>query len=140
MNAISLNYLWQLIKTLDKSDQDWLADKLIEARKESAEISSEIRDRKFLEQLWALPLDDSKTADQKIKEVEDNRKKGIIRDLSYVKQHLLTGYQRALENAGEPIGDADVMIAATAYVNNMTLVTNNIKHFSRIGNIQVVSW
>lgn len=48
--------------------------------------------------------------------------------------------KRALENAGEPIGDADVMIAATAYVNNMTLVTNNIKHFSRIGNIQVVSW
>lgn len=85
MNAISLNYLWQLIKTLDKSDQDWLADKLIESRKESAEISSETRDRKFLEQLWALPLDDSKTAEQKIKEVEESRRKGIIRDMTYVK-------------------------------------------------------
>lgn len=85
MNAISLNYLWQLIKTLDKSDQDWLADKLIESRKESAEISSETRDRKFLEQLWALPLDDSKSAEQKIKEVEESRRKGIIRDMTYVK-------------------------------------------------------
>ncbi len=85
MNAISLNYLWQLIKTLDKNDQDWLADKLIESRKESAEISSEACDRKFLEQLWALPLDDSKTAEQKIKEVEESRRKGIIRDMTYVK-------------------------------------------------------
>lgn len=85
MNAISLNYLWQLIKALDKSDQDWLADKLIESRMESAELSSEARDRKFLEQLWALPLDDSKSAEQKIKEVEDSRKKGIIRDMTYAK-------------------------------------------------------
>lgn len=85
MNAISLNYLWQLIKTLDKSDQDWLADKLIESRKESVTSASEARDRKFLEQLWALPMDDSKSIEQKIKDVEDNRKKGIIRDLNYVK-------------------------------------------------------
>lgn len=48
--------------------------------------------------------------------------------------------KKSLENAGEPIGDADVMIAATAIVHNMTLVTNNVKHFCRIGNIQVESW
>lgn len=83
MNAISLNYLWQLIKTLDKNEQDWLTDKLIEVRKESSESATQASDRRFLEELWALPLDDSKTVEQKIQEVETNRKKGIIRDLSY---------------------------------------------------------
>lgn len=48
--------------------------------------------------------------------------------------------KKMLENAGEPIGDADVMIAATAFVNNMTIVTNNVKHFGRIENIQVETW
>ena len=83
MNAVSLNYLWQLIKTLDKNDQDWLADKLIEVRKGSSESASKARDRRFLEELWSLPLDDSKTVEQKIQDVEKNRMKGIIRDLDY---------------------------------------------------------
>lgn len=85
MNAISLNYLWQLIKTLDKNDQDWLADKLIEVRKETSESASKARDRRFLEELWSLPMDDSRTVEEKIQDVETNRRNGIIRDLSYAK-------------------------------------------------------
>ena len=83
MNAISLNYIWKLVKKLDKNEQNWLAEKLIEIREESSESASQASDRRFLEELWALPLDDSKTAEQKIQEVETNRKKGIIRDLNY---------------------------------------------------------
>jgi len=37
-----------------------------------------------------------------------------------------------LELAGTKIGDMDLMIAATAIYMNLSLVTNNARHFSRI--------
>jgi len=40
--------------------------------------------------------------------------------------------QAALEKAGQPIGDFDVLIACTAIVHNITLVSGNSRHFQRI--------
>ena len=37
-----------------------------------------------------------------------------------------------LERAGQPIGRADVMIAAIALTHNLTLVTGNLRHYERI--------
>ena len=48
--------------------------------------------------------------------------------------------KKSLETIGEPIGDADVMIASTAIVNGMTMVTNNVKHFARIEGIRIEIW
>ena len=45
-----------------------------------------------------------------------------------------------LEKAGTPIGDMDMFIAATAIEENLTLVTGNIKHFSRIPGIKIENW
>ena len=45
-----------------------------------------------------------------------------------------------LETAGNRIDDADVIIAATAIENDMTLVTGNIKHFSRITGLRIENW
>ncbi len=45
-----------------------------------------------------------------------------------------------LELAGTKIGDMDLMIAATAIYMNLSLVTNNARHFSRIEDLQVESW
>ncbi len=38
------------------------------------------------------------------------------------------------------IGDADILIAATAIENNLAIVTNNESHFNRITNLQVINW
>ena len=38
------------------------------------------------------------------------------------------------------IGHFDTLIAGTAIVNNLQLVTNNVRHFSRIQNLQIVNW
>lgn len=43
----------------------------------------------------------------------------------------------ALSIRGEMIGDLDVLIAASAIGSDAILLTNNIKHFSRIKNLQV---
>ncbi len=45
-----------------------------------------------------------------------------------------------LRRRGVIIGDADILIAATAVEHGLTLITNNEKHFSRIRGLQVDNW
>jgi tRNA(fMet)-specific endonuclease VapC len=41
---------------------------------------------------------------------------------------------------GKQIGDADTLIAGQAMANQLTLVTNNTKHFLRVKGLQVENW
>lgn len=45
-----------------------------------------------------------------------------------------------LRKSGAPIDDFDILIGATAIVNNRILVTNNVQHFSRIKRINIENW
>lgn len=45
-----------------------------------------------------------------------------------------------LEQSGQKIGPNDLLIAATASAHNATLVTGNIREFSRVAGLQVESW
>lgn len=45
-----------------------------------------------------------------------------------------------LAKAGSPIGDFDVLIAAHAVTRDLTLVTNNRKHFSRVRGLRSENW
>ena len=46
-----------------------------------------------------------------------------------------------LKNAGTPIGVPDILIAATACFHNLTVVTSNVKDFSRIKRqLEIVDW
>ncbi len=45
-----------------------------------------------------------------------------------------------LHRRGELIGDADILIAATALVNGLAIITNNEKHFERITGLGVENW
>jgi tRNA(fMet)-specific endonuclease VapC len=45
-----------------------------------------------------------------------------------------------LEIAGTPLDDMDLLIAATSMSHNLTLVTNNEKHFSRVPGLSLVNW
>jgi tRNA(fMet)-specific endonuclease VapC len=45
-----------------------------------------------------------------------------------------------LKRRGEPIGDADILIGATAAVNGLAVVTNNESHLRRIRGLQVENW
>jgi tRNA(fMet)-specific endonuclease VapC len=46
----------------------------------------------------------------------------------------------ALETQGIPLDDFDLVIAACALANNMTLVTNNEKHFGRVDGLKLENW
>lgn len=45
-----------------------------------------------------------------------------------------------LYKRGGLVGDADILIAATALENNLSVVTNNESHFNRISGLQILNW
>lgn len=54
---------------------------------------------------------------------------------------LIYGQIRAqLANAGTPIGSNDLLIAAIALTNNLTLVTHNMREFSRVPKLKLEDW
>jgi tRNA(fMet)-specific endonuclease VapC len=46
----------------------------------------------------------------------------------------------ALAKQGRPIGHLDAMIAAHALALNLTLVTNNVRHFERVQGLSLENW
>jgi tRNA(fMet)-specific endonuclease VapC len=45
-----------------------------------------------------------------------------------------------LERSGKPIGNMDLLIASHAVSQRMTLVTNNLKHFSNVPGLKIEVW
>jgi len=45
-----------------------------------------------------------------------------------------------LDRAGTPIGPNDLLIAATARANGATLVTHNVREFSRVPELRIEDW
>ena len=45
-----------------------------------------------------------------------------------------------LRTRGQLISDADLLVAATALIHNLVLVTNNIDHFGRVPGLQLDRW
>lgn len=50
------------------------------------------------------------------------------------------GLRAALEQAGRPIGDADMRIASIALARGMVVVTANTRHFARVPDLTVENW
>ena len=44
-----------------------------------------------------------------------------------------------LRAAGTPIGDFDLLIGSTAISHNLTLLSNNRRHFERMGGVEILS-
>jgi len=58
-----------------------------------------------------------------------------------VEAAYIAGKIRArLEKMGLPLAWADIQISAIAIAHDMTLITGNIRHFSRIPNLGVENW
>lgn len=45
-----------------------------------------------------------------------------------------------LETSGTPIGNVDMLIAASALARKAVLVTNNTEHFSRVKDLKLGNW
>mgnify|MGYP000968925410 CR=1 FL=1 len=54
--------------------------------------------------------------------------------------YVCGGLRASLERSGTPLALADLEIAAIAMANDLTLVTGNVRHFSRIEDLRVENW
>ena len=53
---------------------------------------------------------------------------------------LFASEKARLRRAGTMIDNFDLLIGCSSIVNNMILVTDNVKHFNRIHSIQIENW
>jgi len=64
----------------------------------------------------------------------------------YLDRYDMTVFNTAVEiyvnlrQTGNLVEDNDIYVAATAIANNAVLVTDNIKHFSRVEGLKLVNW
>ena len=49
-------------------------------------------------------------------------------------------YKSLLKKQGLLIDDFDLLIAASAYVHNLILVTDNLRHFQHIDGLRIENW
>jgi len=68
-----------------------------------------------------------------------NQKLELV-DFSAGSAQLFGKIKADLKQQGNIILDADIMIAAIALTNELTLVTNNAKHFIRIPSLSLENW
>jgi tRNA(fMet)-specific endonuclease VapC len=51
------------------------------------------------------------------------------------------GMEKAkLERRGTPLEDFDLVLGCCALAINLTLITNNVKHFKKIESLRIVNW
>lgn len=63
-----------------------------------------------------------------------------IIDFSLIEAKAAANIRSDLKQAGTPIGYYDLLIAATAKVHNLIVVTSNTKEFSRVKDLQLENW
>src|SRR6266852_6171655 len=91
------------------------AELLYGARK-STRVAENLRLlERFFDTIASLPFDDQCAEEY-----------GLLRD--------------ELDRAGTPIGPNDLLIAATARASGCTLVTHNVREFSRVSGLQYEDW
>ena len=64
----------------------------------------------------------------------------LILPFDEVAGRIFGNLKAELEARGELLDDLDLQIASIAIVSKVPLITNNIKHFSRIDQLQIQNW
>lgn len=82
----------------------------------------------------------AKNAFKQLNVFEEFLSTNIILPLTRKSVKISSSIYSKLRQAGIPVDDIDLLIAGVAIENEMTLVTNNDKHFSRITGIEIENW
>jgi tRNA(fMet)-specific endonuclease VapC len=63
-----------------------------------------------------------------------------IFDFNYGAASVYGKIRKELKDKGQPISDMDMLIASIAMANDLIVVTNNQKEFSRISRLKIDNW
>lgn len=83
---------------------------------------------------------EAKNADRQLRTFKQFCSRNTILPLIDEVVDTAAGIYGKLSMRGELIGDADILIAASALVHGLGVVTNNEDHFQRISGLQVGNW
>jgi tRNA(fMet)-specific endonuclease VapC len=79
-------------------------------------------------------------AHRKLRDFEELTEKSHVWLLDQSASQAAADICADLWQRGEPLDDADIMIAGIALSSGLVLATNNTEHFSRISGLQVENW
>lgn len=82
----------------------------------------------------------SKSVEKNLKTVNEIKSIFPLADITSDVMDEFGKIKAYLQKIGKVADDMDLLIAATAIVNGMTLVTHNVKHFEHIPNLHLVDW
>ncbi len=71
---------------------------------------------------------------------EDFVSENIILPLTEKSVKISAEIYSTLRRSGNILDDLDLLIAGIAIENDMTLITNNVKHFGRIPGLKIENW
>jgi tRNA(fMet)-specific endonuclease VapC len=63
-----------------------------------------------------------------------------ILDFNYSAASFYDRIRKEAKDKGQPIGEMDMLIAAIAMANELVVVTNNEREFSRISELKIENW
>jgi predicted nucleic acid-binding protein len=79
----------------------------------------------------------SSKVDQNLKIIEPFLDNFKILEFTKTSSFIFAKEKARLKKSGNIIADMDLMIASIAIENNCTLITNNMKHFDRVQNLEL---
>lgn len=78
--------------------------------------------------------------EENLKKIKPFLKQFTILEFDEKSSEIFAKIKAKLKKDGNIIADMDLMIASICIANNKKLSTNNLKHFERIDNLQIVKW
>ena len=91
----------------------------------------------YAELLYGLKKRDNRKYLPKVEMIFDNIR---IYDLDKKSANIFSTLKVDMQAKGILVADMDLMIVSISIANSEKLITNNLKHFSKIENLDVVSW
>ena len=82
----------------------------------------------------------SSHVENNIKRVEFFLERAQLLDITPITTDIFARIKASLRKSGNSIDDFDILIGATAIENDLTLVTDNERHFSRIEKLRLINW
>ncbi len=91
----------------------------------------------YAELLYGLKKRDNKKYLPKVEMIFNNIK---IYDFDKKSASIFSTLKANMQTKGIVVADMDLMIASIALANGETLISNNLKHFSKIDNLELENW
>ena len=85
-------------------------------------------------------IEKSQSSSKRIEQLEGLLSIVTVQPFGAPEARVAASIRANLEKSGRPIGPLDTLIAGTALANNATVVTHNLREFSRVPGLEVVDW